>query len=97
VLEEAEVPAGKIYDIADIVADPQYAARAMIEQFQLAVGRSVKLPGIVPKLSATPGATAWLGPALGAHTREVLAGLGVPEAEMAVLEAKGVIARAPAA
>jgi len=97
VLEGAEVPAGKIYDIADIVADPQYAARAMIEQFPLGAGRSVKLPGIIPKLSATPGGTAWLGPALGAHTREVLAGLGVPEAEMAVLEAKGVIARAAVA
>ena len=95
VLEAAEVPAGKIYDIADIVADPQYAARSMIEQFQLSAGRSVKLPGIVPKLSATPGGTAWLGPALGAHTREVLAGAGVSEAEMEALEAAGVIASAP--
>lgn len=93
VLEAAEVPAGKIYDIADIVADPQYAARAMFEQFTLAGGGSVKLPGIVPKLSETPGSTQWLGPALGAHTAEVLSGLGVSEAEQRELEAAGVIAR----
>jgi len=92
VLEQADVPAGKIYDIADIVADPQYAARGMIEQFALASGQSVKLPGIVPKLSVTPGATEWLGPALGAHTREVLSAVGVSDAELRNLEAAGVIA-----
>ncbi len=92
VLEQAEVPAGKIFDIADIVADPQYAARGMIEQFALAGGRSVKLPGIVPKLSVTPGGTDWLGPALGAHTREVLSGAGVAAVELQRLQAAGVIA-----
>jgi formyl-CoA transferase len=97
VLEAAEVPAGKIYDIADIVADPQYAARAMFEQFELAGGGSLKLPGIVPKLSETPGSTRWLGPALGAHTAEVLASLGIADAELRALEAAGVIARSQGA
>lgn len=94
ILEAAEVPAGKIYDIADIVADPQYAARAMFEQVALAGGGSVKLPGIVPKLSETPGETRWIGPALGEHTAEVLSALGVSETEMRALETAGVIARA---
>jgi crotonobetainyl-CoA:carnitine CoA-transferase CaiB-like acyl-CoA transferase len=51
------------------------------------------LPGIVPRLSETPGSTQWLGPALGAHTVEVLASLGMADAEIQALEAAGVIAR----
>ncbi len=94
VLEAAEVPAGKIYDIADIVADPQYAAREMFQRFALAGGGSVQLPGIVPKLSETPGGTQWLGPALGAHTGEVLSAVGVSDAEIRELEAAGVILQA---
>lgn len=91
VLNGADVPAGKIYDIGDIVADAQYRARGMIEQFVLPDGQGVKLPGIVPRLTETPGATHWLGPALGAHTREVLADAGLGDAELAALEREGVI------
>jgi formyl-CoA transferase len=91
VLNDAEVPAGKIYDIADIVADPQFRARGMIEQCVLPDGRGVKLPGVVPKLSETPGGTRWLGPALGAHTREVLSAAGVSDTALAELERAGVI------
>jgi formyl-CoA transferase len=91
VLNGADVPAGKIYDIGDIVADAQYRARGMIEQFVLPDGQGVKLPGIVPRLTETPGATHWLGPALGAHTREVLANAGLGDAELAALEREGVI------
>lgn len=94
VLEAAEVPAGKIYDIADIVADPQYVAREMFQRFALAGGGSVQLPGIVPKLSETPSGTQWLGPALGAHTAEVLAAAGVTDTEMQELQAAGVIVQA---
>ena len=85
------MPSGKVYDARDIMSDPHYAARAMIEQFQLADGQGVKLPGIVPKLSATPGRTRWLGPKLGEHTDEVLAELGYDEARRAALRAAGVI------
>ncbi len=91
VLEQAQVPSGKIYSIADIVADLQYQARGMIERHRLDDGGEILLPGIVPKLSESPGATRWVGPALGAHTDEVLAGLGYTDAERAELRASGVI------
>jgi len=91
VLEQAQVPGGKIYSIADIVADLQYQARHMIERHKLDGGEDVLLPGIVPKLSATPGATRWVGPKLGEHTDEVLAQLGYSETQRARLRANGVI------
>ena len=91
VLEMADVPSSRIYDIADIARDPQYAVREMIQQFTLADGKTLKLPGIVPKLSETPGATKWTGPALGEHTAEVLAGLGYGESEQRELKRRGVI------
>lgn len=91
VLEVAEVPSGKIYDARDIVNDRHYAARGMIEQHRLADGRDVKLPAIVPKLSATPGRTSWLGPRLGAHTEEVLAEIGFDDARIRALRLAGVI------
>lgn len=91
VLEQAEVPSSKVYDARDIMSDPHYAARGMIEQHVLPDGRGVKLPAIVPKLSATPGRTRWLGPKLGEHTDEVLAALGYDEAKRCALRAVGVI------
>ena len=75
-LAAADVPAGRIYSVADIVADPHYAARDMILDAELPGGTRVKMPGIVPKLTGTPGAVRWHGPALGAHTDAVLADLG---------------------
>ena len=91
VLEKADVPSGKIYDIADIVNDAHYAARAMIGSHALPDGRSVKLPGIVPKLSETPGETKWIGPGLGAHTDDVLSELGYDGAQIGDLRSRGVI------
>lgn len=96
VLEKAEVPSGRIYDIADIVNDVHYRTRDMIEQFALTDGRPIKVPGIVPKLSGNPGSTRWLGPELGAHTTEVLTAIGYDEAQIAALEQGGVIATAKA-
>jgi formyl-CoA transferase len=76
-LEAAGVPVGKIFTAADICADAHYAARGMIEFHELPHGGGrIGLPGIVPKLSATPGRTRWLGPALGQHDAEVLGGGG---------------------
>jgi len=90
-LDQAQVPNGKIYSIADIVRDPQYLAREMIRQFTLADGTPLKLPGIVPKLSDTPGDVDWVGPELGAHTEEVLRAHGYDAAAIDALRQKKVI------
>lgn len=92
VLERAEVPFSKVYDVRDIMNDPHYAARGMIEQHTLPDGRCVKLPAVVPKLSDTPGRTRWLGPKLGAHTDELLAELGYTAERRSALRAAGLIA-----
>jgi len=90
-LETAEVPASKIYSIADIAADPHYAAREMIRQIRLADGATLKVPGVVPKLSATPGDFDGGGPALGEHTDEVLRDLGYDATAIADFQRRGVI------
>jgi formyl-CoA transferase len=90
-LDAAQVPNGKIYSIADIVKDPQYLAREMIRSFRLADGTELKLPGVVPKLSATPGDVDWLGPKLGEHTDAILSGLGYDAAELKALRDRGVV------
>jgi len=90
-LEQAEVPAGRIYNVADIVADPHYQAREMILDAQLPGGANVKMPGIVPKLSETPGSVNWRGPALGQHTDSVLSDLGLTAADIAQLKTEGVV------
>ncbi|HYH40661.1 MAG TPA: CaiB/BaiF CoA-transferase family protein [Burkholderiales bacterium] len=90
-LEQAEVPSGRVYDAEDIVNDTHYAARRMIEQWKLPDGTPMKIPGVVPKLSETPGATRWLGPGLGEHTREILESLGYDESQQKDLKQRGVI------
>ncbi len=91
-LREAEVAVGPIQSIAEIVRDPQFLARGMFEPVTLADGQEMRVPAITPKLSETPGETRWLGPDLGAHTREVLSGLlGFDDAALDTLVADGVI------
>ena len=90
ILEKAEVPSGRIYSIADIAADLHYQARGMIERHKLG-DKDLLLPGIVPKLSATPGATKWIGPKLGEHTDQVLRDLGYDAARIRALRAARVV------
>ncbi len=90
-LNEAQVPNGKIYSAADIVGDPQYLAREMIRQVTLPDGTSLRVPGVVPKLSDTPGELEWVGPKLGEHTDEVLGRLGYSPADIASLRSRGVV------
>jgi crotonobetainyl-CoA:carnitine CoA-transferase CaiB-like acyl-CoA transferase len=77
-LDAAGVPAGRIYSVADIAADPQYQAREMIVQTADADGRPLKVPGIVPKLADTPGRLRSPAPRLGQHNDEVLGRAGWP-------------------
>jgi formyl-CoA transferase len=94
VLEAAEVAAGPIQSIADIVADPQFIAREMFERVELPGGEPLHIPAVVPKLSATPGGTRWIGPAIGEHTEAVLRELlGLDEDHLAELAEAGVIVR----
>ena len=84
-MEAAEVPAGRIYTAADIAADPHYLARGMIEKITAADGEPLKVPGIIPKLSRTPGAIRTQAPKLGEHTDEVLHEIGYSDAQIAQL------------
>ena len=90
-LNDAQVPNSKIYSIADIVREPHFCARDMIRDVKLPDGASLKVPGIVPKLSETPGDLEWIGPKLGEHTEEVLGSLGYSSAEIASLRERGII------
>ena len=91
VLAAADVPHGKIYTAADIATDLQYLARDMIVPTKLPDGTPIRLPGIVPKLSDTPGATQWVGPKLGEHTDEVLRSIGYRDDDIARLRSSGAI------
>jgi formyl-CoA transferase len=74
-LTAAQVPAGRIYTAKDIAEDPHYRARGMIERITTADGLGLDVPGVVPRLSLTPGCIAGPAPALGEHTQAVLAAL----------------------
>lgn len=94
-LDEAAVPCGPIYTASEIATDPHFESRAMRERRHVDIGEGqqteVSFPGVVPKLSRRPGAVTSLGPELGAHTAEVLAGLGFEATEREQLRADGVI------
>ncbi|HEY4442917.1 MAG TPA: CoA transferase [Steroidobacteraceae bacterium] len=91
VLGAAQVPAGRIYTAKDIAEDPQYRARDMIERITTREGYRLDVPGIVPKLSATPGAIRSAAPLLGEHTAELLKQQGLSGDEIAALASKKII------
>jgi formyl-CoA transferase len=90
-LEAAEVPAGKIYTVADIAADPHYAARGMLQQLAMDDGTVLTVPGFVPRLSATPGGHRRNAPALGQDTDAVLREIGLGDAQIAALRERGIV------
>lgn len=90
-LSAARVPAGRVYTAKDIYEDPHYRARDMILQQETRDGYTVDVPGIVPKLSETPGSIRSSAPGLGDDTDAVLAGMGLSTEQIAQLRAQGVI------
>ncbi|HUQ26582.1 MAG TPA: CoA transferase [Burkholderiales bacterium] len=90
-MERAEVPAGIIYSAADIASDPHYAARGMIQSIVAGDGEPLKVPGIVPKLSATPGEIRTAAPKLGEHTDAVLRELGFSNSQIEELKGKQIV------
>ena len=90
-MEQAEVPAGRIYTAADIAADPHYAARGMIQSVVAGDGEPLKVPGVIPKLSGTPGAIRSPAPKLGEHTDEILGGIGFSTAQIATFRERKII------
>ena len=73
-LDRARVPAGPIYSVADMLADPHYRASELFETVEVD-GAPLRIPAIVPRLDDTPGATRWPGPDLGSHNDEVFGNL----------------------
>ena len=90
-LEDARVPSGPIYNVADMMENEHFKARGLFEEVDVN-GRSLKIPAMMPKLDKTPGRTDWAGPEVGAHNREIYQGLlGLSDEEIISLTAQGVL------
>lgn len=90
-LEESRVPAGPIYNAEDMLADPHFNERGLFEQVEIN-GKPLKIPGMIPKLSDTPGDTQWPGPEVGSHNAEILGEvLGLDEAAQQQLKEDGIV------
>jgi crotonobetainyl-CoA:carnitine CoA-transferase CaiB-like acyl-CoA transferase len=90
-LEESRVPAGPIYNAEDMLADPHFNDRGLFEQVEIN-GEPLKIPGMIPKLSDTPGETEWPGPEVGSHNDEVLGELlGLDQEAQQKLKDDGVV------
>jgi formyl-CoA transferase len=90
-LKDVDVPAGYPYTAADIVSDPHYTAREMIHTITLPSGRHLKVPAVMPKLSASCGRIGGAGPTLGQHTDEVLSAYGIDSKTRSALRERGII------
>ncbi|KRW59324.1 CaiB/BaiF CoA transferase family protein [Pseudomonas sp. TTU2014-080ASC] len=90
-LQQAEVPASRIYSVEDMFSDPQFLARDMLLSSKLPDGKTFKMPGIVPKLSDTPGEVEWIGPELGEHNHSILSQLGYSPEQISQLKSSGAI------
>jgi formyl-CoA transferase len=90
-LHAAQVPAGRLYTARDIAEDPHYRARGMVQTVTSAEGLAVEVPGIVPKLSRTPGGITRRAPTLGEDTSAVLREIGITAEQEARLRERGVL------
>ena len=90
VLDAVAVPAGRIYTVADIAKDPHYKARENIKTIQMKDGSKVDVPGVIPKLSRTPGSIKTLAPEIGQNTDEILKGIGLSDSQIASLKERGI-------
>ena len=91
-LDKASVPAGRIYTVADIAADPHYQARGMLDEVQMDDGTRLAVPGIVPKLSRTPGSHRRNAPQIGQDTDDVLREMGLSPEQIKTLRDQGIVA-----
>ena len=91
VLDQAAVPAGRIYTVEDIAADPHYLARGMLADVSLSDGSVLKVPGMVPKLSRTPGQHRRNAPSLGQDTDAVLLDLGITADQISEMRKRGIV------
>jgi len=90
-LEEARVPSGPIYNVADMLADEHFKARGLFEEVEVD-GKPLKIPAMVPKFSETPGRTDWPGPEVGSFNQEILGDLlGISAADQEKLKDEGII------
>jgi formyl-CoA transferase len=89
-LDTVAVPAGKIYTVADIASDTHYKARGNIENIQMRDGTRLDVPGVIPKLSRTPGSIKTLAPDIGENTDEILHSIGLTKAQVASLKERGI-------
>ena len=90
ILDAVAVPVGRIYTVADIANDPHYKARGNIETIQMHDGSTLDVPGVIPKLSRTPGSIKTLAPDIGENTDEILRSIGLSESQVACLKERGV-------
>ena len=91
VLDQAAVPAGRIYTVEDIAADPHYLARGMLADVSMSDGSVLKVPGMVPKLSRTPGQHRRNAPSLGQDSDAVLLDLGITADQISEMRKRGIV------
>ncbi len=89
-LDSVAVPAGKIYTVADIANDPHFRARGNIETIQMHDGSKLDVPGVIPKLSRTPGSIRTLAPNIGENTDEILRSVGLTDVQIDSLKERGI-------
>ncbi len=92
IMEDADVPVGAIFSIADAFEDPHYQARGMFEQVRVPNrDKDLAIPAILPKLMSTPGSTEWPGGDVGSHTDDLLKTLGLTPERIAALKQQGIV------